>query len=249
MAATPLPSWLDTAPPFFELESPPPFFELEPPPPFFEPETPPHLEGDSGFPSYSASRDLQNTERILSPTRYMKLACRDGDLWIRWLSWDVTTHLPVVDEALDYETFVITLRRVDRDEVLEMMTDIRPFILPTLLDRLKCDGFTNLFDKLDGKALRTLWDFRNADFHPRKAWIKREFLLIKAMAAVMRVCFQSRESSLKRLGNISLSPCHECKSPELVTLTETRMQKCKNVGERRLTAWFFRGERSMNYCI
>jgi len=76
----------------------------------------------------------------------------------------------------------------------------------TLLDRLKCDGYTNLFDKLDGKALRTLCDFRNADFYPRKTWIKREFLRVKTMAAIMRVVPSEQRVifSSKRLGSIGL---------------------------------------------
>ncbi len=203
MAVTPLSSWLGTPPPydetllpFFKFETPPPYDET--PLPFFKFETPqsfeaPYLESDPSFLSPCSSRDLQNIERIPSPTRYMKLACRDGDLWIRWSSWDITADLPVFGHSLDVETFVITLRRVGKDDVLELMTDEQPLMLPTLLDQLKCDGFTDLFDIMDRKALRTFCDFRNASFHPRKAWRKRAFLCVKAIAAITRVCLQSRE--------------------------------------------------------
>ena len=67
----------------------------------------------------------------------MKLACRDGDLWIRWSSWDVTADLPVFGQSSDVETFVITLRRVGRDDFLELMTDEQPLCFQRYLtDRI-----------------------------------------------------------------------------------------------------------------
>ncbi|KAK4149037.1 hypothetical protein C8A00DRAFT_19232 [Chaetomidium leptoderma] len=142
---------------------------------------------DPSLPSHSASRSQQSTERIATPTRYMKLTCRDGDLWIGWPSWFITRHLPVFSHPWDYETFVGTLRRVDIGDVLALMKDRQPCILPMLLDRLERHGFTELFSKMDANALRKLCDLMKANFYSREAWLKRQFLLVKAMAAVVQV--------------------------------------------------------------
>ena len=60
-----------------------------------------------------------------------------------------------------------------------------------LLDRLERNGFTELFDKMDANALRTLCDLMKASFYPREAWLKRQIRLVIAVAAVLRVHFQN----------------------------------------------------------
>jgi hypothetical protein len=121
----------------------------------------------------------------------MKLTCRDGDLWIGWLSWVITRHPPVFSHPWDYETSVGTLRRVDIDDVLALMKDRQPCILPMLLGRLERHGFIELFNEMDANSLRTLCDLTKANFYPREPWLKRKFLVVRAMAAVVRVCLQN----------------------------------------------------------
>jgi hypothetical protein len=166
-------SWLDTPPPY-KVEMPPPY-----------------TMDDLSPSSHSASRSQQTTESIAPPTQYMKLTCRDGDLWIGRPSWVITPHLPSFRHPWDYETFVGTLRRIHIDDVRALMLDRQPCILPMLLDRLERNGFTELFDKMDANALRTLCDLMKANFYPREAWLKRRFVHVMAMAAVLRVHFQN----------------------------------------------------------